>query len=735
MQTIIASFRRSTGLIIAGTLLAVPASRVLASDAPASDAFPDFESYIKVAGYAPFVTGDEKAFQARSQQSSAGSAGIEDLYYAKDLNDTTSLTFTGHAMAGTEDYLANVKIDKDKVGGIDAGFSRFRTFYDGVGGFFPQSNTFYKWSPEALHVDRTKGWIDLKLALPNKPAFTLSYHNETRTGMKDSSDWAAVVNPLATVTAGKLVGTALPANTPFVAPNVWILDEHHSSFDAGMVATLGNTTETLKLSEEHVNNNNQRSYVKYPNSNVIADPTVVVTDDQEAKVANVFHITNLTETKINDEWTFNTGFNYLHNSTTNGGNWLTPTYSASANAVYLADTAAAIYGTAKVDSFMGNLSLDYTPTKDWLFKFAYKQEQEVIGSAGGFTNTTLASNATSTAANFLTTNLEPTYSNYLNKAYTPELEVQFTGIKNVVLYADANMRVDHDNQHWINPYAAVSTSGLGVITTSGAPIGNVFFQEADQNNDYFKVGMNWNACSYFQLRGEVFRKDDQNQFTGQNNIVGTASYGAFYATGFDLTGAKVTLVLKPTATLKLTTRYVPQFGKMAVLGNAITGGTGYNEVTSANVKSQIVAESLSWTPTPQVYVEGNISVCYSYIQTAYPVVVVSTTTNIPTPIQNANNNYTTGSLVSGWVLDKSTDASLRVTYGYANNYNKYVEYGGQPYGSSYSEQSETLGLKHKFSNRLVGEARAGYLHRTDDTTGGFTNYKGPLVYVAFTYGL
>lgn len=735
MQTIIASFRRSTGLILAGTLLALPAIRVLASDAPASDVFPDFESYIKVAGQAPWITGDNKAFEARAQQPSAGSVGIEDLYFAKDLNDTTSMTFTGHAMEGIEDYLANVKIDKDKIGSFDAGYSRFRTFYDGVGGFFPQSDTFYKWSPESLHVDRSKGWVDLKLALPNKPVFTLSYRNETRSGMKDSSEWAAVINPLATVTAGKLVGTALPANTPFIAPNVQLLDEHHSVFEAGMVATLGNTTETLKLSQDHVNNDDSRSYVKYPVSNVIADPTVVVTDDEESRVTNSFRVTNLTETKFNEEWTLKTGFTYMHESVTNGGNWLTPTYSATANAVYTAETAAAIYGSAQVYTYAGNISLDYTPSKDWLFAFAYKQEEEVIGNSGGFTTTSLSSTATSTAAKFITTAQDLTYSNFLNKAYTPEFELQYTGIKNVVLYASADMHVDHDNQHWINPYAAVSTSGTGVITTSGAPIGSVFFQEADQNNDYAKIGLNWNACSFFQLRGEVFRKDDQNQFNGLNNIVGTASYGAFYATGYDLTGAKVTLILKPSSNLRLTTRYIPQFGKMAVLGNSITGGTGYNEVTSANVKSQIVAESITWTPTQQVYVEGNISVCYSYIQTAYPVVVVSTTTNIPTPIQNANNNYTTGSLVSGWVLDKSTDASLRVTYGYADNYNKYVEYGGQPYGSSYSEQSETLGLKHKFSSRLVGEARAGYLHRTDDTTGGFTNYKGPLVYVAFTYGL
>ncbi len=46
-----------------------------------------------------------------------------------------------------------------------------------------------------------------------------------------------------------------------------------------------------------------------------------------------------------------------------------------------------------------------------------------------------------------------------------------------------------------------------------------------------------------------------------------------------------------------------------------------------------------------------------------------------------------------------------------------------------------MGLKHKFSDRLIGEGKAGYFRRTDATTGDFTNYRGPLVYIGLTYSL
>ena len=56
--------------------------------------------------------------------------------------------------------------------------------------------------------------------------------------------------------------------------------------------------------------------------------------------------------------------------------------------------------------------------------------------------------------------------------------------------------------------------------------------------------------------------------------------------------------------------------------------------------------------------------------------VVSATAGIPTPIQNANNNYISGSALCGFVLDKDTDAELRAGLTQANNYNPQIATGG-----------------------------------------------------------
>jgi hypothetical protein len=736
MDTNLSLLRRGAGLICAGAALALLGVRTSAADTPAqTDAFPIFDSYIKVSGHAPFISGDGAAYATRTGSPTAGSGGIEDFFYSKDLSKDSTVTVNGHALGGSDDYLADFKLTTNNIGSIDAGYKSFRTFYDGVGGFFPLSDSFQKLSHEQLHVDRGSFWISATLAKPDLPVFNLSFHADTRTGQKDSSEWGAIINPNAVIVNGALSGTAVPANTPFIAPNVLNLDEHHQALDASMVATVGKVTETLKASLDWVNNNDWRSYVKYPGSTVTANPAVIVLDDQQLIKSTSFRLLNQTDIKFNDHVALDVGLTYAHQSTTNGGQWTNPSYSTTLRQVYTAMYAANIYGGAKVDDCVGNVFLKLTPNKNWLIDLGFRDEFNVISSRGGFQVTSLATGATSLASSNFTVANDVTYSHLSDHVTTPEVSIRYLGFNKLSLYGTFDNRINHGNQYWINPYAASTTAGItGVTTTATAPIGSVFFQEANQDNEDAKIGANWNASSQLTVRAEVFRKDHQNRFVGANDIIGTASYGALYVTGYTFTGLKFSVIVKPLPTLSFNTRYQPQSGMMSVTGNSVTGGLG-NEITSGKASSHTISESVDWTPSSQLYVHGDISVVYNYLQTAYPIVTTNATASIPSPIQNANNNYVTGSALTGFVLDKKTDAQLQVTYTRANNYNPQIARGGQPYGAGFEEESVTAGLKHKFTDRLIAEGKLGYLRRTDATTGGFTNYHGPLAYVSLEYKL
>ncbi len=731
------SLIRLASLVCAGAALSLPVTRLAAAGTPAeADAFPSYESYVKVSGESPFITGDGAAFAQRTGvPSTTGTYGIEDLFITKDLSKDTNLKVNGHAMDGSEDYLGTITITKDDFGSVELGYKRYRIFYDGVGGFFPLTNTFQAMSKENLHVDRSALWFVAKFAKADGPAFTLSYHDEMRTGRKDSSEWAAIIAPDATVTKGALVGNALPANTPFIAPNVQNLNEHHNILEASVVDTIGKTTDTLKATFDWVSNADGRVYVRYPGSIVIVDPTVTVLDDQESTQTHSFRILNQTETELTSYLSLETGLSFYHLTGTDGGNWITPSYNAGAKAVFTTVTAGSIYADPTVDDYVGNIFLKFKPTKDWSADIGFRDEYNAIADSGGFTAVSLASTAKNTSSLYQTTAQDVTYSHEVDHVQTPEFNVQYTGISHLCIYGEFSDRTNKGNQHWINPYAATSTSGTGVVTTNLTPVGSVFFQGANQDNQDAKLGANWNPTQQVTIRAEIFRKDHQNRFIGASDYVGTGSYGSLYATGYTFTGVTLDLIYKPLPELSFNTRYQDQGGKMAVTAGASTGGLGY-ESPSGKATIKMLSESVNWSPYKQLYVQANVNVVYNTIQTAYPAVVVKTTAPfVQVPFVNADNNYVTGSALAGFAADKNTDIQVQGFWERANNYNAQVATGGIPYGASFELSTYTVGLKHKFTDRIFGDAKVGYMKSTNATTGGFTNYNGPLAYLALTYAL
>ena len=435
--------------------------------------------------------------------------------------------------------------------------------------------------------------------------------------MKDSSEWAAIVNPGATVANGVLVGTAVPANSPFVAPNVLMLDEHHDILEAGMTATIGKTTETFKAAVDWVDNDDARNYIKFPNSAVTADPTVVVHDDQESRKTTTFRVLNQTETKINDRLSLDTGLTCSRLSSENAGVWITPTYSSTANAVYPAITAGDIYGGSKAYDYVGNISLKLTPGPNWLAEIGFREEADVTSSRGGFFTTSLAAGATGVTSANITAANDVTYSHYTEHIATPEVSVQYLGFARLSLYGTFDDRINRGNQHWINPYAIASSTGGGVVTPGTPPLSSVFFQEANQDNEDAKIGANWNASGKLTVRAEVFRKDHVNRFIGAD-VRGTASYSGLYVTAYAFTGVTTSVIYRPVPVLSFNTRYQPQTGSMAVTANPVNGGLGA-ESTSGKTKGQLISETIGWTPSGKIYLEGSINLAYSYIQTAYPL--------------------------------------------------------------------------------------------------------------------
>jgi len=145
---------------------------------------------------------------------------------------------------------------------------------------------------------------------------------------------------------------------------------------------------------------------------------------------------------------------------------------------------------------------------------------------------------------------------------------------------------------------------------------------------------------------------------------------------------------------------------------------------------RVGGETIDFSPNARSYVQANVNVTFNTIQTAYPV-AGGLGNEV---LRNADNNYVNGSLVTGWIVDKNTDASLQYTFYRADNY-KAPTNAALFYGAGAKEFTVTAGVKHRFSDKLIGQLRIGYIDSKNDTTGGNTNFRGPLLYVSLDHAL
>ena len=744
----ISSLIRRAGVLSVGCLLVagVPAR---GADKAEADAFPNYESYIKISGQAASINGDKAAFQTRTMQAKDG-AGIEDLHLTKDLSKTTTLVIDGRALTGSEDYLGQFNIAKNEVGSVEVGYKRFRTFYDGAGGFFPLSNQWTPLANEDLHIDRAKFWAEAKLTLPNAPVVTLRYTNELRDGRKDSTIWGSADN------------TGLPFTVPpnpvsevrKGSPSFINVGERHETLELTMKQKMGKTDVVLTLLGDRTKNLDTRYFTNFPGEvipwsiaslSATAPAGQAANPQQLAKAAassvnwnnqavfaqsdgmntKTTGVTLETVTELNDKLSLKVAGSYelVYNAISGDRPLVTATATSTSIAQVATDNYQSLLGGAHVKEAVGSFAFDYHPVKVLSMKLGLRVQNEFF--RGTSTYNVLAASGTPAITVASTPRFD--YGLLHQNAQTPVLDVRYTGIKDLALYFTGSKR----NLNGVER----NTSSFNTIT---ATTGTIALNNVGEDKGDYTLGANWKQSSVLSWRAELFTKSHKNNSTGYG-----LQLGDYYLLDLQSTGYKLSAIAKPSPFLSFTTRFVGQRSKGQVTGFLPT----YPAFDSLNGKNYSLNETVDYNPNASCYVQLSGTAVYNVINTIYPragitVAVVNaaglTTANAYDTnrvLQNSNNNYVTGNLITGWVVDKATDAQLQINYYHADNGNAALAPLTLPYGVAVKDVSVTVGVKHKFSDTWICHAKAGYFDSKNDTTGGFANYHGPVAYLSFEHSL
>jgi hypothetical protein len=710
------------GLVI-GSFALLPGLR-----AAEADAFPVLDNnYIKLGGQQGWINGSKDAFQARTQVAKNGVWGVQELRYGYDLSKDVNLQLDARVLPAPSDYLLSFKLTKNEVGSFEVGYKTFRTFYDGAGGFFPLNNAWLPTYTRAMYVDRGTFFVNGTLTLPKAPVITFKYSNQTRNGQKDSTIWGDT----------NLTGLTTGASKK-ILPNFMQLRERLETWELSATQTFGATTATAMVGGDRINNFDWRTVDRNVGEmkafgTIAATPATLVpatlaTNQTRGLDVQGYKGDGLTlggkiETVMSDKITLFAGVNYRHSTddivasrlitatiaTATGVQNLVGGYSNGGRPPYSYTSAGAV----KQDVVVGNVGVRAKPTPTLAVEVALRGEQF---NDSGHNDATYVSNNVVLATGAVTPVPVVTPQSFKNneKPWTPAVDVRYTGIRSVALYGSWDYRSTTQDERTSYGALNVVTSGAtaGALSATVTPATD----HIKEKHSNFKVGANWTPAAIYSVRVELFTKDHSNHFTGVDD-------GSFYVLDYDTYGAKVTAIVKPLPVLSLTTRYIVQRGKSTISEDAFAEGV------AGDSRRYQLSETVDWNPSKAMYAQANANIVYDTIVTSYPRV----TGAARDVLHNSDNNYRNGNAIVGFVLTKSTDAQLEATFYKSGNYNAALAYTTMPFGMSAREVTMTAGIKHKFGEKSVATAKFGYLNSSNDTTGGNTNYRGPLAYVTIEH--
>src|SRR5262249_49685901 len=303
MDFTMSAVRRFLVLVCAGTFAAAAVwagegdSKATATTEEQTE---EYKNWIELGIGGTIVNGDNAQFEQEHRlPANTAYGGIRDLHFEETVGKNGLFSVDGHAIWDTNDYDITVQLSQPKLGYIKAGFTEFRSWYDGNGGVFSPKYVFFFPPFSAIYIARGDVWVELGLRAPNWPEITIRYSHEFRQGMKDSTIWGDTT----------LTGLAVQPNRKIV-PSFRDIDETRDIFSFEASKTFGNTDVLLGMRYEHNDNDDSLNMERNAGQiGVVPSGQRWVTQVQKDDV-DLFSGHGITETRITDSLWFTTGYSY-----------------------------------------------------------------------------------------------------------------------------------------------------------------------------------------------------------------------------------------------------------------------------------------------------------------------------------------------------------------------------------------------------------------------------------------
>lgn len=674
---------------------------------------PELTNWIGFTIGGAFVSGDDQGFMARTRNNGDFYGGIDSAQFTHELDDSTTLTVDGHALPGLEDYEINIDVEKADLGYVKAGFKQFRTWYDASGGYLEgvdmNANRVNDVLDDERSIDRGEIYFEAGLRKEDLPEITFSYRHLYRDGDKGSTSWG---DTLTINSWGGIAGSNLAFK---LMPAIWEIDETTDIFELDVEHTLGNTDLGMGLVYETYSLDNTHTMERWGSrTNPKPQPTTYGINEviqNEKTDADMFAGNVHSVTRFNDKAWLSFAASYSSMDTDIDGGTRRFVYSP---ATLPASTPARDYsydqmsGGSNIDQFITNLNFMWVPVQDLTVTPSLRYEHEETDTISKFR----AYNSTSWVG------LESLSSNTDMDSTTGALDIRYTGLDNIVLYAKGLWGAENEDLHRVDKYLP----------------GEYLDTDVEIDEQEYMAGVNWYALSNlsFSLQG-LHKERDQSLDHDEGNQSAVAAADSGGANNFrpimtehDSTtdDINVRMTWRPMGNVSLVTRYDychTEFDNKGISWTAPSAPTYYSMIESGDVVSHILSQSITWNPMERMYVQGSVS-------------WVSSETDTPEEYTgDSDNDYIVGTISGGYSIDARTELTVSYSYFTASNYVNSVGYTGvdtMGYGLNTDEHAISLTLTRVLTENMIWNLRYGFItSNTDglDQSGGYNDFDAHMV--------
>ena len=649
-----------------------------------------FNNWVDISAGGFLTGGNQAQAQQQHQRSHGAFGGIEDLHVQEEVAKGTTFTVDGRSIFDNHDYDLSLGLSKEKLGYLRFSFSEFRTWYNGDGGFFAPTGTYYPGSEDALGLDRGEVSFEGGLTLDKYPQVTFKYTHSFRSGDKSSTSW----------------GLTHPDgdNIRGISPSFYDIDERRDLFQLDVKHHIKATEFGVGFAYESGKLNDALKIDQFP-----GEPVEQKITDRRSTSYDLFNAHAYTETRINKKLFLSTGFSYSDLDNTFLGSRI---YGNDFDVNYVPNGQSGfgyygLNGGSRMDEYVMNVNLMAVPMPHLSIVPSIRvQKEDTDASFNGLETLGDNSPASPFAGN----------GNQGILDVRERLDLTYNAFTNWVLYARGEVTEGDGNLK--ENGGTIPINDIGVPPIQRETDDSRFFQK-------YSLGARWYPLRHLTLDvGGYYKLNDYTY----NHLVDSTPNNSFnrypaylVVQNFETYDGNMRLTLRPVQNVTLVSRYEYQLSTIHTRPDAISG---LDEAESSKMVSHILAQDVTWSPWSRWYLQAGFNYVWSKTKTP--------TSDYTQAILNAQNNYWTLNFTTGFVLDDKTDLNLGYFYYLADNFQDNSS-TGLPLGAGAEEHGVNATLTRRLSKNLRLSVRYGYYHYNDETYGGHQDFFAHVIYTSLRY--